>query len=391
MTGVNRMFYTGNMITRDLQPKVEAILDKGMVAIVYGARQVGKTTLAKQIAANYTNPLYLTCDDPTVVASLTSKSARELKSYLGNAGLVIIDEAQRVTNIGISIKLIHDSYPEIKLLVNGSSSLDLANKVTEPLTGRSVETILYPFGIKEISQNQTELLPNANIMMLRGGYPGIWPLAADEAYERLSNIANNYLYRDAFSPQVVYDQTILNDLLRLLAYQVGNEVNYSEIGRRLSINDETVKRYIDLLEKAFIIFRRNQFRRNQRAEVGRLRKIYFYDLGIRNALVDDFRPLEFRDDAGVLWENFCAIERLKYTQNNGRKIRSYYWRNRDKREIDLIEEEGSAIRGIEFKLGKKKPRLPVEFKRNYPAADYTVVNTDNFSSLLFSGSQQRLL
>lgn len=379
------------MITRDIQPRVEEVLEQGMVAIVYGARQVGKTTLAKQISTKYQSSLYLNCDDPTVVTSLTSKSARELKSYLGDADLVIIDEAQRVTNIGISIKLIHDTYPEIKLLVTGSSSLDLANKIAEPLTGRSAEILLYPLSVREISNNQTEFVPNANTLMLRGGYPGVWPLAAEDAHERLTNIATNYLYRDAFSPHVVYDQTVVNDLLRLLAYQIGQEVNYSEIGRRLSINDETVKRYIDLLEKAFIIFRRNQYRRNQRAEVGRLRKIYFVDLGIRNALVGDFRPFEFRDDVGALWENFCVIERLKYAQNHKRHIRSYYWRNRDKREIDLVEEEGSIVRVMEFKFGKKKPRLPVDFQRNYPGSEYAVINPDNFSTLLFNGSQQRLL
>lgn len=379
------------MITREIQPIVEKTLKQGLVAIVYGARQVGKTTLAKQVAEKYSNPLYLNCDDPTVVASLTSKSAVELKSYLGNADMVIVDEAQRVTNIGISIKLIHDTYPNIRLLVTGSSSLDLANKITEPLTGRSVETILYPLSIREVSANQTEMEPNSSTLMLRGGYPGIWKLSADDAYVRLKNIATNYLYRDAFSPHVVYDQTIVNDLLRLLAYQIGQEVNYSELGRRLSVTDNTVKRYIDLLEKAFIIIRRNQYRRNQRAEVGRLRKIYFVDLGIRNALVDDFRPFEFRDDLGVIWENLCIIERLKYVQSQGRHIRSYYWRNRHKSEIDLIEEEGSSLAATEIKLGNKKPRLPADFKRTYPDVKYTIVNRSNFVTTLFNGSQQKLL
>jgi predicted AAA+ superfamily ATPase len=379
------------MIKRDIQPIVEKILQQGMVAIVYGARQVGKTTLARQIASSYKKQLYLNCDDPTVATSLTSKSAIELKAYLGDSELVTIDEAQRVENIGISIKLIHDTYPEIKLLVTGSSSLDLANKITEPLTGRSVEVVLYPLSVREVAANSTELTPRANIMMLRGGYPGMWPLNAEDAYTRLSNVATNYLYRDAFSPLVVYDQTIVNDLLRLLAHQIGNEVNYSEIGRKLGITNDTVKRYVDLLEKAFIIFRRTQYRRNQRAEVGRLRKVYFTDLGIRNALIDDFRPLNFRDDAGALWENFCAVERLKYLELQERRVRSYYWRNNDKREIDLVEEEGSVLRAMEFKLGSKHPRIPVDFIRDYPSHEYIVVSPDNFGVELFSGSQQKLL
>ena len=372
------------MIFRDIQTKVEHALSQQLVAIVYGARQTGKTTLAKQISIKYTNPLYLTCDDPTTVTNLTERSATELKAYIGNADMVIIDEAQRVENIGISIKLLHDSYPEIPLLVTGSSSLDLANKVSEPLTGRSAEFILYPLSVTEVSQNSPEMQPNSNILMVRGGYPGIWKLPGKEAEERLRRIALDYLYRDAFSPLVTYDQTILNNLLRLLAYQIGNEVNYSELGRRLGITGETVQRYIDLLEKAFIIFRLNQYRRNRRAEVGRLRKVYFYDLGIRNALVDNFQPLDVRDDAGALWENFCIMERKKYISKTLRHIQPFYWRNDNQREIDYIEEERSSVRAYEFKLGKKTPRLPIDFSRLYPDATYTIVRPTNFTGILFS-------
>lgn len=379
------------MIKRDAQPIVEDILSRGLVAIVYGARQVGKTTLAHQVAEKFSNSLYLNCDDPTVVASLTQKSANELKSYIGDSDLVVIDEAQRVENIGISIKLIHDTYPEIRLLVTGSSSLDLSNKIAEPLTGRSREVILYPLSVREVSSANMNLTSNARVMMLRGGYPGIWTLDAESAYDSLSSIATEYLYRDAFSPRVVYDQTIINDLLRLLAFQIGNEVNYSEIARRLGINSKTVRRYIDLLEKAFIIFRRNQYRKNQRAEVGRLRKVYFVDLGIRNALINDFKPFDFRDDLGVLWENHCIVERLKYLQSQGRRVRSFYWRNSDKREIDLIEEEGQDIRAIEFKYSSsKKPILPIDFRRRYPSSSYTIINSSNYADKLFDEPQARL-
>ena len=376
-------------ITRTIQPKVESILRQGQVAIVYGARQVGKTTLAKQIAeASQKRWLYLNCDDPITVANLTDKSAIELKAYLGDSQLVIIDEAQRVENIGITLKLIHDTYPEIELLVTGSSSLDLANKITEPLTGRSVEISLYPFSVGEVSVNSTEIIPKANVMMVRGGYPGMWHLSAEDAYCRLSNIANNYLYRDAFSPNVVYDQTIINDLLRLLAHQVGNEVNYSELGRKIGVTSDTVRRYIDLLEKAFIIFRRNQYRRNQRAEIGKLRKVYFTDLGIRNALIDDFRPLEHRDDIGALWENFCIVERLKFLQSTNKRVSSYYWRNNDKREIDLIEQESGEVRAIELKYGFKKPTVPIDFQRDYPQASFITVNPENLQSTLLSSTFQ---
>lgn len=382
------------MIFRDIQPKIEHALAQQLVAIVYGARQTGKTTLAKQISNGYSNPLYLTCDDPTVVTNLTERSISELKAYIGNADMVIIDEAQRVENIGISIKLIHDAYPHIPLLITGSSSLDLANKITEPLTGRSAEFILYPLSVAEVSNNAAEMQPNSNLLMVRGGYPGMWALPGDEAEERLRRIALDYLYRDAFSPLVSYDQTILNNLLRLLAYQIGNEVNYSELGRRLGVTGETIQRYIDLLEKAFIIFRLNQYRRNRRAEVGRLRKVYFYDLGIRNALVDNFNPVNNREDAGALWENFCIIERRKHLATTLRHVQSFYWRNNNQREIDYIEEEHSQIKSYEFKLGKKTPRLPIEFSRDYPAATYTIVRPTNFTSILFpdeNPAQTRLL
>jgi len=370
-------------IQRHEQKRIEKVLNNNLIAILYGARQVGKTTLAKEVAKNFANHLYLNCDDPNVVISLTNKSAVELKSYLGDADLVIIDEGQRIENIGISIKLIHDTYPAIKLLVTGSSSLDLANKVSKPLTGRSEEILLYPLSITEVSKNRLEIDANWRTMLDRGGYPGIWQLSAQDAHLRLSNIANNYVYRDAFGAQVMFDQTIINDLLRLLAYQIGQEVSYGELAGKLSVTKETVMRYIDLLEKAFIIQRRNQYRRNQRVEVGRLRKVYFTDLGIRNAIVENFKPLETRDDIGALWENFCVIERLKYLQVQERRVRSYYWRNADQREIDIIEDESDILRAYECKVNNKKAvRVPMAFSKMYPNYTFNVANPDNFSDIL---------
>ncbi|MGI9027654.1 MAG: ATP-binding protein [Candidatus Saccharimonadales bacterium] len=371
-------------IARHEQAHISSILGSGLVAILYGARQVGKTTLSHEIARAYKTPLYLNCDNPDVVLSLTNKSATELKSYIGNADLVIIDEGQRVENIGITIKLIHDTYPDVRLLVTGSSSLDLANKISEPLTGRSEEVILYPFGINEVSSNRPEAESHLRTMLVRGGYPAIWQLSAQEAHDRLSSIANNYVYRDAFGPQVMFDQTVINNLLRLLAYQIGHEVSYGELATKLSISKDTVMRYIDLLEKAFIIIRRNQFRRNQRVEVGRLRKIYFTDIGIRNAIIENFKPIEIRDDLGALWENWCVIERLKFLQSQKRRVRSYYWRNQDQREIDIIEEETDELRAYECKYGTRgNVRVPISFTRMYDDAIFSVITPANvFDSFL---------
>ncbi len=372
-------------IKRHEQGYVKKALDNNLVAVLYGARQVGKTTLAQEIARSFSNPLYLNCDDPNVVISLTNKSAVELKSYIGNADLVIIDEGQRVENIGITVKLIHDTYPSVKLLVTGSSSLDLANKISEPLTGRSEEIILYPFSIGEVSNNRLEVDANWRTILNRGGYPAIWQLSAQDAHARLSGIANNYVYRDAFGPQVMFDQTVINDLLRLLAYQIGQEVSYGELAAKLSVSKETVMRYIDLLEKAFILIRRNQYRRNQRVEIGRLRKVYFTDLGIRNAIIENFKPLETRDDTGALWENFCVIERLKYLQAQGRRVRSYYWRNADQREIDIIEEEADTLRAYECKFNsKKEARVPLAFSKMYPSYGFETINPDNFPEKLLA-------
>lgn len=372
-------------VKRFEQVHVERALSSGLVAILYGARQVGKTTLAREVANNFATPLYLNCDDPNVVISLTNKSAIELKSYIGNADLVVIDEGQRIENIGITIKLIHDTYPTVKLLVTGSSSLDLANKISEPLTGRSEEIVLYPFSIGEVSSTRLEMDAHWRTMLSRGGYPAIWQLSAQDAYARLSSIANNYVYRDAFGPQVMFDQTVINDLLRLLAYQVGQEVSYGELAGKLSVSKETVMRYIDLLEKAFIIFRRNQYRRNQRVEVGRLRKVYFTDLGIRNAIIENFKPLETRDDMGALWENFCVIERLKYLQMQSRRVRSYYWRNQDQREIDIVEEEADSLRAYECKFSaKKEARIPIAFNKMYPGHTFETINPENYSDKLLT-------
>lgn len=374
-------------IKRSVTPLIQSTLDRGKIAIVYGARQVGKTTLAKEISKSYKKPLYLNCDDPSVVSSLTEKSAIELKSYIGDSDLVVIDEAQRVENIGISIKLIHDTYPEYSLLITGSSSLDLANKVTEPLTGRSIETILYPLSVREVSAKSSDIPLMSKTLLDRGGYPGMWHLSAKEAHEQLTNIANNYIFKDALSPAVIYDQTTVTDLLRLLAFQVGHEVNYTELATKLSISKDTVQRYIDLLEKAFIVFRRNQYRRNLRSEVGRLRKVYFYDLGIRNALIDNFKPADLRDDMGQLWENYCIVERLKYLQFGRRSVRSFYWRNPDGREIDIVEEESDQIRAYECKLSpSKSASKPAAFGQQYPTASYTTINPNTLSRDFLSPS-----
>jgi predicted AAA+ superfamily ATPase len=366
------------MYIRSLESQIIDGLSKSKIVILYGARQVGKTTLAKNIAKKYASSIYLNCDDPNVVKNLTNKSAVELKNFIGNAELVIIDEAQRVTNIGISIKLIHDTYPEIKLLVTGSSSLDLANKIKEPLTGRSIELMLYPLSIDEVSTTKLEKIGNISKMLIYGNYPEAWKNASIDAEQYLKTLANNYIYRDAFNPDTYFDQTTINNLLQLLSFQLGNEVSYNELAKRLEIDKNTVKKYIDLLEKAFIIFRVNQFRKNERTVVGRLRKIYFYDLGVRNGIIDAFAAPELRPDLGALWENFCFIERIKKMQSQNKFVKYFYWRYKNNQEIDLIELQGENISAYEFKYKQnKKIKTPKVFSDLYPNVELQVINIEN--------------
>jgi len=369
------------MIDRYLTPQVQTTLDEGLVAILYGARQTGKTTLAKHILQAAAKSLYLDCDDPAVRLRLSDQPLTALKALLGDAELVVIDEAQRVANIGLTAKLIHDNMPRKKLLLTGSSSLDLANKIKEPLTGRSRELLLYPLALKEVANTLPEADGYLPRMLVYGGYPGLWQLTEEAAAARARDIANNYLYRDAFALGTVYDTTVMDTLLRLLAYQVGNEVSYSELASNLEVSKQTVMRYVDLLEKAFVVFRLPQFRKNLRVQVGRLRKIYFYDLGMRNALIDDFKPLELRGDVGALWENFMMLERRKKHQAAGQYVRSYYWRSRDRQEVDLVEDAANTLTAYESKW-RKTGSIPRGFTGSYPDVQAEFFTKDTYWQLL---------
>lgn len=372
--------YNQSMIKRKSESDILQGLEKGKVVILYGARQVGKTTLVKEVAKKLPNSLYASTDDPFILENLYYRPLVELKAFLGETQTLIIDEAQRIENIGLLLKLLHDELPDLKIIATGSSSFDLANKINEPLTGRKNELFLPALSIQEVSENNFQLAANIPIMLLRGGYPEVWTLSEDEARARLREIASSYVYKDVFAPNTIYDQTLLYNLMRYLAYQIGNEVSYHELSQMLEVSAETIKRYIDLLEKAFIIFRQNQYRKNQRVAVGRKRKIYFNDLGIRNALIDNFAPLDFRDDRGAMWENFCVVERKKLLSAQKRIAQHYYWRNNRQQEIDLIEEENGQTRAFEMKFRDNRTvKIPREFSEMYPDnQSFDVLTTDNF-------------
>ena len=371
------------LIKRYLTTQITNSLKKGEVVILYGARQTGKTTLARDILSAAEGGLYLNCDEPDVRQRLTNKTSTELKGLFGSAQLVVIDEAQRVENIGLTAKLIHDTFPEVKLLLTGSSSIDLANTIKEPLTGRSIEYILYPLALIEVAENAMEAERLLEKNLVTGSYPAAWQMGHEEATIYLRNLVNNYLYRDAFATNTIYDTTIIDKLLRLLAFQVGNEVSYSEIAQHIEVGKETAMRYIDLLEKAFIVFRLNQYRKNQRSEVGRLRKVYFYDLGVRNGLIDNFLPLSHRNDVGALWENYCIVERKKYLQKAGVYARHYFWRSYTQQEVDLVEEIGTDTAAYEFKYKEQKAKVPSAFAADYPDVPFKVIDKSKLSGFVY--------
>jgi uncharacterized protein len=372
-------------IHRALQKTIEDSLFRGKAIVIYGARQVGKTTLVKEIISKQTKAsMFINADMTDVRDALTNRTAHELKSYLGDAELVVIDEAQRVENIGLTIKILVDTYPEIQVIATGSSSFELANSISEPLTGRALEFTLFPLSFKEILVANPESPMSLVERMLRvGSYPGVWNEQDEAAVQTLSKLTNGFLYKDILEFEQLKKAPLLTQLLQALALQIGSEVSYFELAKRLKTNARTIERYMFLLEQIFVIYRLPALRRNPRREIGKLRKIYFYDLGLRNALIRNHNSTEIRDDTGAMWENFCVIERLKLTTYAQSYPNYYFWRSAAQKEVDLVEETSGVMHAYEFKWGDKLPAIPKEFDELYPKNTYKVVNPQNFQSTLF--------
>ncbi|MDD4271984.1 MAG: ATP-binding protein [Patescibacteria group bacterium] len=371
-------------VKRTIQAKIEKDLFKGKIAIIYGARQVGKTTLAKEIQKKYPNDsLYLNCDEPDIRDALTNKTSTELKSFLGNKKLIIIDEAQRVENIGLTLKLLADNFSEMQILATGSSSFDLSNKIAEPLTGRKNEYYLFPFSLEELKSiySTMEIDRILERRIVFGMYPEIVQ-GGDKPEQNLKSLALSYTYKDILQYQYIKNPEILEKLLRALALQIGNEVSYNELSEMVGIDKNTVAGYIQLLEKAFIIFRLGPFSRNLRNELKKLRKIYFYDTGIRNALINNLNPLELRQDVGALWENFIISERIKYNQNNFLDKNIYFWRTTQGQEIDYIEDGGGKVAGFEMKWQKDKFKKPKVFLEAYAGSDVELINKNSYKKFI---------
>ena len=366
------------MIKRYLEGEIKKSLDKGKAIVLSGARQVGKTTLIKLILKGK-DYLFLDCDDPSIRSMITNPNKEQLKSIIGNYNILFIDEAQRVENIGITLKLITDNFKKIQLFVSGSSSFYLGNKINESLTGRKRKFELFPISWEEYENDVGYLKSEQNIenRLLYGMYPEVINNPGEEKLV-LKELINSYLYRDILAFYDIRRSEVLEKLLQALALQIGSEVNYNELSQLLNINKNTVQTYVEILEKSYIIFRLGSFSRNLRNEIKRNRKIYFYDTGIRNMLIGNFKSIDLREDKGALWENFLISERRKQNIYKNTFARMYFWRTKQQQEIDLVEEVDGNILGYEIKWQKRKEvRFSKTFVNTYKAKT-KVVDRNNF-------------
>ncbi len=351
--------------------------------IIYGPRQSGKTTLADDVIAGLgLRTLSVNGDELRYVDVLSSRDSRRLGDLVAGYELLFIDEAQRVPDIGINLKIIIDSNPGLKVMATGSSSFELASSISEPLTGRKWTFRLYPIAVMELGQefNRFELQEQVEERLVYGSYPNLFNLPGrDLKIAYLRELTSDYLYKDILQLDKVRDSSKIRDLLRLLAFQVGNEVSLSELGTQLGMNKDTVGRYLDLLEKSFVIFRLGGFSRNLRKEVTKSPKYYFYDVGVRNAVIDNFRLLPDRDDAGRLWENFVIAERLKRNHYRMEDCNTYFWRTYTGAEIDYVEERAGVLHGFEIKYGSgSAPRPPRTWLQEYSGSTWQVVDRENW-------------
>ncbi len=375
------MNYEPKILPRILQSQIEESLFKGKIIILYGARHVGKTTLCKEILKKYPqNNKYINCELLQNKTALETTNDEKLKDFLGSAKLVILDEAQKIKDIGLVLKIIADTFPETQIIATGSSSFELANKTSESLTGRARRYLLYPFSVQEIRQEEDLFDLNAKLenILRFGTYPSVFGCSEDEATEELLEIASNYLYKDILEFSGLRKPDLILNLLKALSLQLGNEISASELANLLNQNSHTIENYLTLLEQSFIIFRIRSFSRNLRKEIGKNYKVYFYDLGIRNSLIQNFNQLDLRNDIGALWENFCVLERIKCNSNNRIFANYYFWRTYDQKEIDFVEERGGKLFGYEIKWGNKKCKEPKLWKETYPNAEFKIINGDNY-------------
>ncbi len=375
------------MYDRDLLPIIRQRCFQGKVIILVGARQVGKTTLLKTLVKEYhsDDTLFVNCDEPQSVSLLTRRNLRDLQALIGNKRLIVIDEAQKVDNIGLTLKLMVDNFPDIQVIATGSSAFELRNQLNEPLTGRKYEYQLSPISTNEIWQTEGYLDVQRLFeqRLLYGSYPDILTHPAD-ARELLLSLSDSYLYKDILAVDALRKPDLLDKLLRSLAFQVGSEVSYNELAQTIGSDSKTVEKYIELLEKCFIVFRLHGLSRNLRNELKKAKKVYFYDNGVRNAVIQQFAPADMRNDMGALWENFFIAERIKFNHYRRYNCNCYFWRTTAQQEIDYIEERDGTMTAFEMKWSTKKAnvRFPQSFLDAYNVKETIVVTPDNYLDFL---------
>lgn len=370
------------MISRIIEPQIESDFFSGKAIVVLGPRQVGKTTLIQDILKEK-KYLFLNADDISVRRMLQEADSFRLQQIIGANKIVFIDEAQRLPEVGITLKIITDQFKNVQLIVTGSSALELSNQTNEPLTGRKWEYLLYPICWLEFEENVgfVESEKQLEHRLIYGMYPDVISHAGKEK-ETLKQLANSYLYKDILALANIRKPELLERLLQALALQTGSEVSYNELAQLLQIDKNTIMTYLDLLEKAFIIFRLRSFSRNLRNEIKNNRKIYFWDNGIRNIILANLNPIDLRQDKGALWENFLISERLKILQYNKILANSFFWRTTQQQEIDYVEESNGKISAYEFKWKNEgRKRIPTSFEKAYQAAG-TTISRHNFRSFL---------
>ena len=372
------------MVQRILSENIQDRLNKGKAIVLMGARQVGKTTLIKELFKNYSDVIWLNGDETDVQSLFENISATRLKYIFGEKKYVVIDEAQRIKDIGIKLKLITDQIPDIQLIATGSSSFDLANRINEPLTGRKWEYKMYPLSFAEMTKHhglldEKRLIPHR---LIYGYYPDVVNNLGNEK-ETLKQLSDSYLYKDILMWEQIKRPEKLLKLLQAIAFQIGSQVSYSELGQICGLDSKTVEKYVILLEQCFIVFRLGSFNRNLRNELKNSKKLFFYDNGIRNALIADFSLAETRRDIGALWENFLISERKKKIEYDMLWKNTWFWRTTDQNEIDYIEEEDGIIQAFEFKWNPTaKYKIPKQFLENYQNSSLKIITPANVEEFL---------
>lgn len=357
-------------------------LEKGKVLVIFGPRQVGKTTLVQDFLNETSLKFKLETGDNIKIQTLfASQDLEKILAYANPYELIVIDEAQKIPTVGTGLKMIVDHLPNIKVIVTGSSSFDLAGQVGEPLTGRKKTLTLFPLSQLELKNEfgSYELEQKLEDYLIYGSYPEIITAKThEEKRDKIEEISHSYLLKDILELERVKSSKILLDLLRLIAFQIGKEVSLSELGTQLGIDHKTVARYLDIFEKSFILFNVRGFSRNLRKEVSKSSRFYFYDLGVRNALIANFNEIALRNDAGELWENFIFMERLKKRSYENIFANVYFWRTWDQKEIDIVEERDGKLFGYECKWSKSKIKVPKDWTATYPEASFEVINRQNY-------------